>query len=95
MTANTVADTATRIRQSTENGQRVIDRLAAKKRTLSEALEDGRKAANKLLEKTRDNAEDLIYQTTRRVRRTPIRSVAIAFAAGALIGMLISRNARS
>ena len=95
MTANAVAGTATRIRESVENGQRVLDKLAAQKRTLSEALEDGRKTANKFLEKTRDNAEDLIYHTTRRVRRSPIRSVAIAFGAGALIGMLISRNGRS
>jgi ElaB/YqjD/DUF883 family membrane-anchored ribosome-binding protein len=35
-----------------------------------------------------------VYETTRNIKRFPVRSVAIAFGAGTLLGLLMHRNGR-
>jgi ElaB/YqjD/DUF883 family membrane-anchored ribosome-binding protein len=54
-------------------------------------LEDGRARIIHYLKHTPHAAEDLIDETARHVKRAPSGSVAVAFAAGALLGALLFR----
>src|SRR5512132_884519 len=61
---------------------------------LSEALEDGKVETRRALKRSRRAAEDLIDETTLRIRRAPLRSVGIALGAGALLGALVALRFR-
>jgi len=94
MATTQLANNATRVLSAIGTGQRVLGRLNERREAVSEAIEDGRKTANRIIDRTRENAEDLVYQVSRSIKRTPIRSVMMALAAGAVIGMLMSRSIR-
>lgn len=55
----------------------------------SEKLKKGRIAAERLLKHGRYAVEDGIADTTHQIKRHPLGSLAIAFAAGAALGFLI------
>jgi ElaB/YqjD/DUF883 family membrane-anchored ribosome-binding protein len=79
-----------------KEGKEMTDRMEkvvnSAKAAASETLEDGRVAAGRLWKRGQDAAqnavEDGVTQTLRQVRRNPGRSIAIAFAAGAVFAML-------
>jgi ElaB/YqjD/DUF883 family membrane-anchored ribosome-binding protein len=58
---------------------------------VSEAVEDGVTAARRAAKKGYYAAEDFMDETAYRVKRNPFGAVAIAFGAGALVGLLLSR----
>jgi ElaB/YqjD/DUF883 family membrane-anchored ribosome-binding protein len=94
MTAQTLSNGATSAGEFIGNGVRAFQRAAGSKNALADALEDKRKMVNRALKRSRDTAQDLVYETTRNIKRFPVRSVAIAFGAGTLLGLLMHRNGR-
>jgi ElaB/YqjD/DUF883 family membrane-anchored ribosome-binding protein len=64
----------------------------------SHAAEDAMTEARRLAKRGRYAAEDLVDETTHRIKRDPLRSVAITFAVGlgvgALAGWLAGRGGR-
>jgi ElaB/YqjD/DUF883 family membrane-anchored ribosome-binding protein len=61
---------------------------------VSTKLEDGRIAAERLLKRGRYAVEDSVSETAHTIKRHPVRSLAIAFAAGAALGLLVPRSVR-
>ncbi len=59
------------------------------------SLEDGQESALRLLKQARETGEDFLYQVNRHVRRHPWKAVGVALAAGALLGVVVSRNGRA
>ena len=49
---------------------------------------------NGSIDQTRDRVEDFVYQATRKIKRSPLAAVALAFGVGALLGVVLSRNGR-
>ncbi len=56
--------------------------------------QDGQESALRLLDQARETGEDLWYQLNRNVRRHPWKAVAVALAAGALVGCVIAQSGR-
>ena len=58
--------------------------------------EDGQESALRLMDQARETGEDLWYQLNRQfrhhVRRHPWKAVAVALAAGALVGCVIAQS---
>jgi ElaB/YqjD/DUF883 family membrane-anchored ribosome-binding protein len=82
-------------------GERVVEigvEAARLKARASHAVEDTMVEARRLAKRGRYAAEDLVDETTYRIKRDPLRSVAITFAAGlsigALAGYLCGRSGR-
>ncbi len=71
---------------------KVVDNAKA---AVEETIEDGKVAAERLLKRGREavvsSVEDGMQQAVRQVKRNPGRSLAIAFAVGAVVGMLAPR----
>ena len=57
--------------------------------------EDGQESAVRLWNQARENGEDLLYQLNRHVRRHPWKAVAVALAAGAVLGLAVSGVAKA
>jgi len=84
------------VSEAAKVGQRAIHDLKTSTDALSETWEDGRAAAERFIDQTRDRVEDFVYQATRRVKRNPLAAVALAFGVGALLGVVLSsRNGRT
>jgi len=83
-------------------GERVIEAGAEATRLkvkASHAVEDAMLEARRIAKRGRYVAEDLVDETAYRIKRDPLRSVAITFAlglgVGALAGWLAGRSGRS
>ena len=72
----------------------MVQDIAASKKAVSDALEEGKDTMTKLLKETRDTVEDVLSEATHNIKRFPIGSVVMAFSIGALFGVLISRTGR-
>jgi ElaB/YqjD/DUF883 family membrane-anchored ribosome-binding protein len=59
------------------------------KAAVSEKLDDGKIAAERLLKRGRYAFEDSVEETAHNIKRHPFGSVALAFAAGAALGLLM------
>ncbi len=82
-------------------GERVVEigvEAARLKARASHAVEDTMVEARRLAKRGRYAAEDLVDETAYRIKRDPLRSVAVTFAVGlgigALAGWLCGRNGR-
>ena len=82
-------------------GERVVElgaEAARLKARAAHAVEDTMVEARRLAKRGRYAAEDLVDETTYRIKRDPLRSVAITFAVGlgigALAGWLTGRSGR-
>lgn len=73
-------------------GQRAIHDLKTSRDTVTETWEEGRDAAGRFIEDTRDRVEDLVYHAARKIKRQPLTAVAFAFGVGALLGVVFSRS---
>lgn len=74
-----------------EAARRFEKGLNDSKAAASAKLKDARIAADRLVKLTRYAVEDGIEETTHQIKRHPLGSLAIAFAAGAALGFLIPR----
>jgi ElaB/YqjD/DUF883 family membrane-anchored ribosome-binding protein len=80
-----------RRRQDEEEVERRIEKgINDAKAAVSEKLEDGKAAAERFLRQGRYAVEDRLSELTHTVKRNPIGSLGIAFAAGAAVGLLLS-----
>ncbi len=77
------------LKDASKTGERV-ERFSASKEAVSDAWADTRQFVNR----TRRTVRDLLGDAKYNIKRFPLRSVALAFGAGAVIGILISRNGR-
>ena len=57
---------------------------------VTEAIEDTKRETRRALKRSYNAAEDLVDETAYRVKHHPLRSVAIAFGAGALVGVIVT-----
>jgi ElaB/YqjD/DUF883 family membrane-anchored ribosome-binding protein len=78
------------LRDAAKTGERVVERFTASKEAVSDAWDDTRQFATR----TRRTVRDLLGDAKYNIKRFPFRSVALAFSAGAVIGILISRTGR-
>jgi ElaB/YqjD/DUF883 family membrane-anchored ribosome-binding protein len=69
---------------------RMIQDWKASSEAVSEAWEDGREAVEHFIDKTRDRADELVHQAARQIKRKPLASLALAFGAGAVLGVVFS-----
>ena len=72
-----------------EAAKRVEKGLNDSKTAFSAKLDEGRIAAERILKHSRYAIEDGIEETAHRIKRHPLRTFAIAFAAGAALGFLV------
>jgi ElaB/YqjD/DUF883 family membrane-anchored ribosome-binding protein len=82
------------MKNATGLDQRVFEGINASKKTLIEALGDGRSTAKQILKRTSHRAEDLIDDTAHKIKRFPFQSMAVAFGLGTAFGILILANGR-
>ena len=78
------------LRDAAKTGERVVERFAASKEAVSDAWKDTRL----FVTRTRRTLRDLVGDAKYNIKRFPLRSVGLAFGAGAVIGVLIARNGR-
>lgn len=77
-----------------DDNLRFARRLTNSKRALSDAWGDGRARVGRLVKRTRHRTEELIDEACHSIKRAPLRSVAVAFGVGALLGTLIVRDGK-
>jgi ElaB/YqjD/DUF883 family membrane-anchored ribosome-binding protein len=70
-------------------------KVATLRNVLGVSWEDGQESATRFLKHVRETGEDFLHQLNRHVRRHPWRAVGVALAAGALMGLVVSRNGRA
>jgi ElaB/YqjD/DUF883 family membrane-anchored ribosome-binding protein len=62
--------------------------------TVSEALDDGTRAARHVVRRGRDAATDALQDAARQIRRKPIATAVGVFAAGVTVGLIVGWIAR-
>jgi ElaB/YqjD/DUF883 family membrane-anchored ribosome-binding protein len=77
-----------------EAAQRVEKGVNDAKAAVSEKLDDGVAAARRLLKRSRYTVEDRLEEAAHTIKQHPFRSLAIGFAAGAVLGLLVPRLAK-
>lgn len=68
----------------------VLREVSRIKAVVSEAVEDGVKTALRTVKQGRDAAEDAIDGARHAIKRNPLQAAGIMFAAGILIGSLVT-----
>ena len=64
-----------------------VDRAKA---AVSDTIEDGKMAAERLLKRGRYAVENTLEQRIHEIRRKPMKAVALAFTSGLVVGFLVS-----
>ena len=57
---------------------------------VSDKIEDGKMAAERLLKRGRYAVEDSVEERIHQIRRKPLKAVAVAFTSGMVVGFLVS-----
>ena len=78
---------AGRVKEKIEDA--VGEGVTAARRAVEHAVEDGVTAARRAAKRGRYAAEDLLDETTYRVKRNPLSAVAISFCVGIGIGAIV------
>lgn len=68
----------------------VFREVSRVKNVVTEAVEDGVKAALKAVKQSRASAEDVLEEARHRVKKSPIEAMGIVFAAGVITGSLLT-----
>jgi ElaB/YqjD/DUF883 family membrane-anchored ribosome-binding protein len=74
-----------------EAAQRVERSVSDARAAVSEKLDDGMVAARRLLKRSRNTVRDGLEEAAHTIKQHPFRSLAIGFAAGAMLGFLMPR----
>ncbi len=69
--------------------ERIENKVEASKERMHAATEDATRTAERLLKRGRNTCEDVLDNTTHQVKKFPIPALGVAFAAGALLGVLL------
>ncbi len=67
-----------------------MERLAISKQAAQDAFED----AKDIVDRARHNLQNVLNDARHAVKRRPAQALALAFAAGALVGVVVSRNGK-
>ncbi len=81
-------------RDTEEAAKRIEKGVNDAKAAVSEKMDDAKIAAERLLKRGRYAVEDGIGETAHMIKCHPVSSLAIAFAAGAALGLLVPRFAK-
>jgi ElaB/YqjD/DUF883 family membrane-anchored ribosome-binding protein len=65
-----------------------LGKVSKIKSVATDAIEDGLKSANRVIRRGRRAAEDVIEETTHRIKHRPLRAMGMVFAVGILVGGL-------
>jgi ElaB/YqjD/DUF883 family membrane-anchored ribosome-binding protein len=88
---------ASRVKEKVEDA--VEEGMTAAKRAVEQAVEDGVTAAKRAAKRGRYAAEDLLDETSHRVKRNPLSAATVSFWAGfglgAIVVWAVSRNHRA
>jgi ElaB/YqjD/DUF883 family membrane-anchored ribosome-binding protein len=68
----------------------VVREVSRIKSMVSEAVEDGIQSALRAVKQGRDAAEDVVHDARHAIKRNPFQAVGILFAAGILIGSVVT-----
>jgi ElaB/YqjD/DUF883 family membrane-anchored ribosome-binding protein len=68
----------------------ILDEVSRIKSAVTEAVEDGVQSALRTAKQGRDVAEDAIHDARYAIKRNPFQAVGIVFAAGIVIGSLVT-----
>jgi len=77
-----------------EAAQRIERGVNDAKAAVAEKLDDGVVAARRLLKRSRHAVENRLEEAEHTIKRHPFRSLAMGFAAGAVLGLLLPRPGR-
>jgi len=77
-----------------ELGKRIDRAVDDAKTAVSAKLEDGKIAAERLLKRGRYAVEDGLEEAAHNIKRNPLGFLAMAFAAGAALGLLVPRTTK-
>jgi ElaB/YqjD/DUF883 family membrane-anchored ribosome-binding protein len=86
--AKTIVDQAGNIGETARKASQFTSNVA-------ESVQDGLSTAKNAVQDGRDAVEDLIHDTARRVKRSPIQSVLMSLTVGVAIGFLLGRATSS
>jgi ElaB/YqjD/DUF883 family membrane-anchored ribosome-binding protein len=78
------------LKDAVKTGERIAERVTASKDAVSDAWDDTRH----FVTRARRSVRDLLGDAKFNIKRFPFRSVGLAFGAGAIVGVLISRNGK-
>jgi ElaB/YqjD/DUF883 family membrane-anchored ribosome-binding protein len=76
--------------QATNLGHEALRFKTNVSNAVTDAFEDGKREAKRALKRGYNAAEDLVDETSYRVKHNPMKSVAIAFGVGVLFGGVIT-----
>jgi ElaB/YqjD/DUF883 family membrane-anchored ribosome-binding protein len=83
---------AARLGNAVHGAQKAVESTVRDaKAAVNAKLEDGKFAAGRLLKRGRYAAEDTVEEAAHRIKQHPFNAIAIAFAAGALLGFALPR----
>lgn len=77
------------VRDTLASADRIRQRVGSSMDALSDVLEDGRATMKQIVKTTRNKTEDLLYDASRNIKRSPLSSVLVAFGIGAVVGVMI------
>jgi ElaB/YqjD/DUF883 family membrane-anchored ribosome-binding protein len=80
--------------EAQELARRIKKGVSGAKAAVFAKLEEGEIATERLLRRGRYAVEDGIIEAAHDIRRHPFRSLAIAFAAGAALGIVVCRSVK-
>jgi ElaB/YqjD/DUF883 family membrane-anchored ribosome-binding protein len=72
------------------NVDEVLREVSRIKSMVAEAVEDGVKTALRTVKQGRESAEDVIHNARYVIKRNPLQAAGVMFAAGILIGSLVT-----
>jgi ElaB/YqjD/DUF883 family membrane-anchored ribosome-binding protein len=78
------------LKDAVKTGERVVEQFAASKEAVTGAWDD----TKHFVKRTNRSLQDLLGDAKYNIKRAPLRSVGIAFGAGAVVGVLISRSVK-
>ncbi len=83
--------TSTSDELTTKEKVQLLAKSAGKARAaVSDTIEDGKMAAERLLKRGRYAVEDTVEQCIHDIRRKPLKAVVLAFTSGVVVGLLVS-----
>ncbi len=81
---------ATELLEKVPSVDEVLREVSRLSNTVTQAVEDGFKSAVKMYEQGRQTTEDMIDDGKRMMRRKPVESAGVIFAAGMITGALVT-----
>jgi ElaB/YqjD/DUF883 family membrane-anchored ribosome-binding protein len=77
-----------------EMAKRIEQGVSDAKHAVGAKLENGKAVVERLLKRGRNDVEECVGETARKIKHHPFRFLAIAFAAGAALGFLTPRSTK-